>query len=157
MKTFSTENMPALPGSSIVAAETLKEIGANTMAFAIHEGDVIAFDVVDESGKPVVYSRAIRNNDPNSPKAYYVAVTRNGRESWITISGLTRRNFDNAYTCPLCEELSKSASFLEMFETQLKDKSIKCTSIEKQNFPQFNNGVRLETPVERNTPILAWA
>lgn len=157
-KTFAVENMPALAGSlQVTDAETIKNLGANTSAYSLREGDKVVFDIADENGNPVIYSRKVRAKDEKSPLAYYIAITKNGKESWLAISNLTRRNGHREYTCPLCEELAQEPSFVEMFKNKLAEKTIVCTSTEVQEFTKFKDGQPVDGEFDkRQTPILAW-
>ena len=91
---FELSQMPILPGANQegrapqpVSVEKLNTVGVSNTAFSLHEGDVIKFP----EGTPLVVSQKIRNS-ADSPVAYYVAVERNGKPSWLGIGILTRRD-----------------------------------------------------------------
>ncbi len=89
---LEVSNFPILAGSNerpvtTIAADKLKEVGANNGAFALHTDDVVEF--FDD--EPMVISQKIRNT-ANSPVAYYVGVKRNGKPSWLPVGWFTRRD-----------------------------------------------------------------
>lgn len=154
---FTLENMPLLPGQqqrpiSEVSAGNLKTIGVQGGAFALHQGDVIKFP--DE--EPLVVSQKIRD-EANSPLAYYVAVDRNGKPSWLAIGALTRRDAHNEPLDEVRKELSYLPSFAEVYNT-LRGKSIKCTKMKTVDFAVFENGQRVDGKFQqRSVGIVEYA
>ena len=140
---FTLDQMPLLPGQqsrpvNAVDADNLKAIGVQGGAFALHEGDVIKFP----DGNPLVVSQKIREA-ADSPLAYYVAVERNGKPSWLSISTLTRRDGHNEPLDDVRKELSYLPSFAEVYNA-IRGKSIKCTKMKTVDLAVFENGQRVD-------------
>lgn len=140
---FTLNQMPLLPGQqnrpvAQVAADNLKSIGVSGGAFALHVGDIIKFP--DE--EPLVVSQKIRETE-DSPVAYYVAVERNGKPSWLSVSTLTRRDGHNEPIDAIRKELSYLPSFAEVYNS-LRGKSIKCTEMKTVDLAVFENGQRVD-------------
>lgn len=135
----------------MVNADALKSIGVQGGAFAIHPDDVIEFP----NEEPLVVSQKI-NKEANSPVAYYVAVTRNGKPSWLSISTLTRRDVNGDPLDDVRKELSYLPSFAEVYNS-LKGKKIKCTGMKTFDFPHFENGKRVEGVTDkRNMGVVVY-
>lgn len=154
---FEMSQMPLLPGQNErgterVNADALKSIGVQGGAFAIHQNDIIEFP----NEEPLVVSQKI-NKEANSPVAYYVAVTRNGKPSWLSISTLTRRDVNGNPLDEIRKELSYLPSFADVYDA-LKGKKVKCTEMKTFDFPHFENGKRIEGAVDkRNMGVLVYA
>ena len=137
-------SMPLLPGAAQgrtpvqVDSAKLNEIGVNGSAFTIHKGDVIEFP--DDA--PLVVSQKI-NDSANSPVAYYVAVKRNGENSWLGIGILTRRDANGKPLGKFQDEMLSKPSFKEIYDS-LRGKKIKGGDLKDHEFAVFENGQRVE-------------
>lgn len=137
-------SMPLLPGATsgrtvaTVDASKLNEIGVNGGAFAIHSGDTIKF----YDDEPLVVCQPI-NTSADSPKAYYVAVERNGEKSWLGIGILTRRDGHAVPLGKFQEEMLTKPSFKEVYGA-LRGKTIKGGALKQHEFSVFENGKRVE-------------
>lgn len=154
---FEVSNMPLLPGEAQgrirtqVDASKLNEIGVNGGAFAIHKGDIIEFP--DES--PLVVSQHI-SDDPKSNVAYYVAVNRNGKPSWLGIGILTRRDSNGKPLGKFQEEMLTKASFKDIYDS-LRGKKIKGGELKEHTFAVFENNTRTDRVNTRSIPEIEYA
>lgn len=150
--------MPLLPGQnngrsiSQVPVENLKSIGVTGSAFSVHTGDVIQFP----EGDPLVVSQKINANDPQSNLAYYVGCIRNGKNSWLAVGQLTRRDATGAYVGKFQEEMGKYPSFQDVYAA-LAGKSIKGGEMVEKEFAVFDNGVRTDRTQKRMICEIEWA
>jgi hypothetical protein len=148
--------MPALPGQfngrpvETVAAEALASVGVNGAAFALHTGDIIEFPA-----EPLVIKQRI-NSTPNSPEAYYVAVVRNGQNSWLSVSSLTRRDAKGQPLGKFQEDMLKYPSFKEIYEA-LAGKKIRGGAMKEHEFAVFENGQRTEKTRTRSVTEIEYA
>lgn len=153
---FELSNMPILPGANQegrapkqVAVENLNTVGVSNSAFSLHEGDVIKFP----EGSPLVVEQKIRNS-ADSPKAYYVAVERNGKPSWLGIGILTRRDANGNPLGPFQAKMINKPSFKEIYE-DLAGKTIKGGASKPHKFAVFaQDGTRTEETRERLIPSI---
>ena len=151
--------MPLLPGQkqgrdvNPVDVNTLNEIGIQGGAFALHKGDVIEFP----EGQPLVVSQKVRNT-PDSPLAYYVGCIRNGKESWLAISSLTRRDYQGVPVGDFQVKMCEKPSFKEVYE-ELAGKKIKAGEPKEVKFAVFDNktGERTDKVQSRYLPEITWA
>lgn len=138
------KDMPLLPGATsgrtpqVVESEKLNTIGINGSAFTIRKGDVIKF--FDD--EPLVVSQKV-NTSENSPLAYYVAVERNGENSWLGIGILTRRDINGKPLGSFQEEMLSKPSFKEIYNS-LRGKTIKGGNYVPHDFAVFRDGQRVE-------------
>ena len=153
--------MPLLPGQKVgenfkvVSAEKLAEVGQNRGAFSLHEGDKIEFPDQD----PLVAMTLVRPAlGDASPKAYYVAVVRNGKNSWLPTGILTRRDVENRPLGKIQEEMLTKPSFKEVYEA-LRGKTVVAGKSKTFKFAHFDgNGNRVEGQYdERSIPVLEYA
>ena len=148
--------MPLLPGQNAgrpvakITSDKLAEVGVNGSAFAIHKDDVIKFP----EGEPLVVSQPI-SADANANKAYYVGVERNGKNSWLGIGILTRRDVNGTPIGAFQEEMCQKASFKDIYDT-LAGKSIKGGELKTHSFAVFENGVRTDKTRERSYPEISY-
>ena len=155
---FSASDYPHLPGENqgrpvqVVTADKLSEISGNFAAFAIHEGDVIEFDDVDV---PHVVSQPVRET-PNSPVAYYLGVTRNGKASYIGVGTLTKRDAEGSPLDDFRREMLKQPSFKEIW-SELRGKKIRGSRMRTYKFPVFKDGQRTEETQERQMCEITYA
>lgn len=154
-------SMPLLPGQKVgesfktVDAEKLAEVGQNRGAFSLHEGDKIEFPDQD----PIVAMTLVRPAMGDaSPKAYYVAVVRNGANSWLPVGILTRRDAENKPLSRIQEEMLTKPSFKEVYAS-LRGKTVIAGKSKTYKFAHFdNNGNRVEGQFdERSIPTLEYA
>jgi hypothetical protein len=154
------KDMPLLPGQKVgenfntVEVDKLAEVGQNRGAFSLHEGDKIEFPNQD----PIVAMTLVRPAMGDaSPKAYYVAVTRNGQNSWLPIGVLTRRDATNRPLGKIQEELLAYPSFKEVYE-HLKGKTLVAGKSVTHKFAHFDgNGNRVDGEFdERAIPELQY-
>ena len=151
--------MPLLPGQkqgrdvNPVDVNNLNAIGVQGGAFQLHKGDVIEFP----AGEPLVVSQKVRNA-PDSPLAYYVGCIRNGKESWLSISSLTRRNYQGLPIGKFQEAMCEKPSFKEVYE-ELAGKKIKAGEPKEVIFAVFDRttGERTDKTVPRYIPEIEWA
>ena len=153
---FELSQMPILPGANqegrapqLVSVEKLNTVGVSNTAFALHEGDVIKFP----EGNPLVVAQKIRNST-DSPVAYYVAVERNGKPSWLGIGILTRRDANGQPLGKFQAKMINKPSFKEIYE-ELAGKTIKGGSSVAHKFAVFaQDGTRTEETRERMIPTI---
>ena len=154
---YELSNMPMLPGAAQgrapkpVDAAKLNEVGVNGAAFSIHKGDTIEFPNED----PLVVEQKI-SNDANSATAYYVAVNRNGKPSWLGIGILTRRDADGKPLGKFQEDMLTYPSFKEIYEA-LRGKKIKGGELKNHDFAVFENGQRTDKRRTRQIPEIEYA
>ena len=134
-----------------VDAEALKTLGVNGGAFTLHKGDVIEF----EGEAPQVFSQPVNTSD-NSPLAYYVACTRNGKPSLLSIGILTRIDAKGQPLGEFQAKMREKANFAEVYEA-LKHKKIKGGELKSHEFAVFENGVRTDRVQTRMIPEIEWA
>lgn len=136
---------PMLPNATLrepsrVDESQLSAIGVNAGAFGIHEGDKISFD--DDE---FVVAQKI-NNNADSPTAYYISCTRNGKKSYVSASQLTRRGYKDdklVYLGKLQETLGSMPSLKERMD-YISGKSFVGSKAETFQFAHFENGIRTE-------------
>lgn len=157
---FNAAEAAVLPNATAVTPDKIKEMNINVSAYSMRPGDKVTFDIVDEKGQPVVYSRPLNPTlGDKSPIVNYLAVTRQGIQSWLSIGTLTRRDFNRQATCKVVEDCLKAASFLDMFHNLLEGNTITCTKMEKKQFQKFDAATRARLEgeyEERETPIIEW-
>lgn len=158
---FNLDSMPLLPGQTsgrevkTVNPEDLKGIGIQGGAFALHVNDVVEFENTD---KPLVISQPVRNT-PNSPLAYYVACTRNGKPSWLGIGIFTRRDANGKAIGEFQANALNYPSFQEVYNSMLAGKKItakETATYQAAKFDTAGNRVEGET-VSRTTPVIVYA
>ena len=153
---FELSQMPILPGANQegrapkqVPADSLNTVGVSNTAFALYEGDVIKFP----EGSPLVVAQKIRNS-ADSPIAYYVAVERNGKPSWLGIGILTRRDANGQPLGKFQAKMINKPSFKEIYE-ELAGKTIKGGSSVAHKFSVFSqDGTRTDETRERLIPTI---
>lgn len=156
---FTLDQMPLLPGQfngrevSQVAASDLASVGANMGAFTMHLNDVIAFDATDA---PLVVKQPINDKD-DSPMQYFVACTRNGNPSWLTVGILSRRDADGKAIGEFQEKALLEPSFKEIYAHLLSGKTITCKSMVDKEFSVFKDGVRTDARQTRKVPVIEYA
>lgn len=137
-------SMPLLPGQNDgravvkVNSTDLKNVGINAGAFAVHTDDVIEFP----EGEPLVVSQPISKAE-NANKAYYVGVIRNGKNSWLPVGALTRRDASGNPLGSFQEEMLRYPSFEEIYAA-LAGKKIKGGRMIEHEFAVFENGERTD-------------
>lgn len=142
---FEIQNMPLLPGQNQgrvvneVPAEDLAGIGVSRNAFGMNKGDVITFD---NDEKPLVVSQKIRD-DANSPLAYYVAVTRNGKPSWLSTSVFNRRDHEGKPVTKFQEKMLELGAFNEWY-AYLKGKTLVGGKVVTYQSAVFDGDVRTD-------------
>lgn len=148
-------DLPMIPGQNTrpvtqISADQLKEVGVNNSLYAIRKGDKLVFDATDA---PVVVAQAVRENDANSPKAYYVGCTRNNKPSWVGIGIFTRRD---AHAQPLGEIQSKAlgyANFADVYTNLLSGKTIVCDDIVEKEMAAFDRTTGQRLAENRKTMV----
>lgn len=158
---FDIKSMPLLPGQNdgrevkTVNPENLNGIGIQGGAFALHVNDVIEFEDTD---KPLVVSQPVRKT-PNSPVAYYVGCTRNGKPSWLGIGIFTRRDAEGKAIGEFQSQALNCPSFKEVYATMLAGKKItakETATYKAAKFDDAGNRVEGET-ISRNAPVIVYA
>ena len=158
---FNLDAMPILPGQTsgrevkTVNPEDLKSIGIQSGAFAMHINDVVEFENTD---KPLVISQPVRNT-PNSPLAYYVACTRNGKPSWLGIGILTRRDVEGKPIGEFQANALNYPSFLDLYSSMLSGKKITAkdtVTYRAVKYDAAGNRVEGET-IFRTAPVIVYA
>lgn len=157
---LTINDLPVIPGQNTrpvtaVSAEQLKEVGQNNGIFAIRKDDKLTFDATDS---PVVYSQPVRENDANSPKAYYVGCTRNGKPSWVGIGIFTRRDAHGQPLGKIQEDALRNANFAEVYKNVLSGKTIVCDSLVEKEMAAFDRttGQRLAENRKSMVPHLKY-
>lgn len=152
---FEIDKMPKLPGQNRglepqeVKVEDLSNIGINGGAFGIREGEIIEFP----NEIHVVGQKISADKDANT--AYYVGVLRDGKESYLSLGLLTRRDADGKPLGKFQQDMLAYPSAKEILES-LKGKKIKGGSPVTHKFAVFVNGVRQNETRERAIPEINY-
>ena len=155
---FEIKNMPLLPGQNQgrvvteVPADELAGVGVSRNAFGMNKGDVITFD---DDEKPLVVSQKIRD-DANSPLAYYVAVTRNGKPSWLSTSVFNRRDHEGKPVSKFQEDMIALGAFNEWYAA-VRGKTIVGGNMLTYQAAVFDGDVRTDRLRTQRIPEITYA
>ena len=149
---FEEKDLPFVPGKNKLVQtppEKMKEVGANSSAFAIHVNDVIEFP-----DKCHIYQQEMDNGNT----VYYVGVVRNGRTSLVPTGVFTRRDVKGNYLDSLREQFASYPSFVDLYDNCLAGKKIKGTRMQDFEMAKFVDGNRVEGASQtRKFCLIEWA
>lgn len=133
-----------------ITADEIPNVGANSGAFSIHKGDILEF----KEETPMMCAQEVSDTPSpttgKKPEAYYVACLRKragqaeGKPSWVGIGIFTRRDIDGKPVGEFQERASVYANFQDLYDAELKGKTLTCTGMIKKKFPRFQDGKRLK-------------
>lgn len=137
-----------------LTVDTLHQTGETFIQYGLNVGDVIEFP--DSAEDVVAYEQPIRKGSTAMQRI--LLVSRNGKESWLSLGVLNRTDFNRQPTCAFCAEMVELPNDYARIE-HLFGKKIKCTGTVSKPFQAFDRatGTRLDGQSEnRNTPVIEY-